>query len=438
MFVAFPALKAGLLNVTRASLLMLPFIWRWKLWRKYRRLSMLLLNIPIFALCIVFAMGLDQCPRTHRWRMLLMTEHEEMAWARRKFEEYVQHDGPLLLKADDPRVERVARVTTRLVTALEQQEQHMIHGASWPPRHHTGEVNRVQEEQEKSRRHGFEPSATAASSFLPFKPGTSNPLKVLEGGDWNVWVVDQPKINAFALPSKDIFVYSGLVDLVDDDTLLSAVLAHEIAHVTQRHAVENLGFLNVASVAFDVLRGVSFALTISFPFITDSAAMFINWLNNIVAERAFSRKLEMEADAVGLDFMALAGSAPQAAFDLWDLMSAVEADAEQHGSPSSFTDKFSLLQTHPPSQVRQDAIKKLLPRALELYRGSTLGKIPPTPGAEVTAKSKAMAMEHDLVGGRKSKDREVRLDEQSPESTSKDSKVVSTEASSENKVAVAA
>jgi predicted Zn-dependent protease len=54
------------------------------------------------------------------------------------------------------------------------------------------------------------------------------------------WFYIQPKINAFALPSKDIFVYAGLVDLVDDDTLLAAVLAHEIAHVTQRHAVENV------------------------------------------------------------------------------------------------------------------------------------------------------------------------------------------------------
>ena len=35
--------------------------------------------------------------------------------------------------------------------------------------------------------------------------------------------------------------------------------------------------------------------------ITDSAGMFINWLNDIVAQRAYSRKLEMEADAVGMD-----------------------------------------------------------------------------------------------------------------------------------------
>lgn len=35
-------------------------------------------------------------------------------------------------------------------------------------------------------------------------------------------------------------MYTGLIDLLDDDTLLSGVLAHEIAHVTQRHAVENV------------------------------------------------------------------------------------------------------------------------------------------------------------------------------------------------------
>jgi metalloendopeptidase OMA1, mitochondrial len=35
-------------------------------------------------------------------------------------------------------------------------------------------------------------------------------------------------------------IYSGLIDLLEDDTLLSAVIAHEISHVVQRHAVENV------------------------------------------------------------------------------------------------------------------------------------------------------------------------------------------------------
>lgn len=50
----------------------------------------------------------------------------------------------------------------------------------------------------------------------------------------------QPRINAFALPTREIVVYTGLIDLLEDDTLLSAVLAHEISHVVQRHAVENV------------------------------------------------------------------------------------------------------------------------------------------------------------------------------------------------------
>lgn len=98
----------------------------------------------------------------------------------------------------------------------------------------------------------------------------------------------QDEINALALPTRQIFVYSGLVDLVDDDDLLAAVLGHEVAHAVERHAVENvspaplwrrapqdahartrarcqMGFLNVATVLFDVIRGVTYALTLSFP-----------------------------------------------------------------------------------------------------------------------------------------------------------------------------
>lgn len=114
-------------------------------------------------------------------------------------------------------------------------------------------------------------------------------------------------------------MYTGLLDLLPkDDAMLAAVLAHEVAHVVERHSVENLGvslsilelegmhrlrgqFLNVAAVAFDVLRGISFALTISFPLVTDTAGVCINWLNDIVATRGYSRKLEEEADAVGLN-----------------------------------------------------------------------------------------------------------------------------------------
>jgi predicted Zn-dependent protease len=52
--------------------------------------------------------------------------------------------------------------------------------------------------------------------------------------------------------------------------------------------------------------------------------------------------------------MAEAGYDPRAALDLWDLMAAVEADAASRGQPLSLSDRLSLLQTHPTSNVRQD------------------------------------------------------------------------------------
>ncbi|WWC71955.1 uncharacterized protein I206_105914 [Kwoniella pini CBS 10737] len=378
-FVAFPALKSGLLGITRFSLLFLPFVFRYKLWQKYKKTSYALIQLPIFAICVVLALGLDQSPRTGRWRLLLMSENEEMAWSRRKQQDVLRNDGPLILSEEDERSKQVSRVATKLVTALEEQDHHIIHGASWPPR--SQELSRVMSEREAQfglsptteviqKRHvHYKPSGTAHSTFMPFRPATSNPLKKLESADWNLYVIDLPQMNAFALPSKDIFVYTGLLSTLPegDDSLLAAVLAHEIAHVTQRHSVENLGFLNIAAVAFDVLRGITFALTISFPMITDSAGLFINWVNDVVAERAYSRKLEQEADSVGLEIMATAGYDPRAAQDLWELMQAVEADAEAAGQAGNVENKLAMLRTHPTSEARQEALAKDMPAALKIW-----------------------------------------------------------------------
>lgn len=52
----------------------------------------------------------------------------------------------------------------------------------------------------------------------------------------------QPQVNAFCLPNKEVFVYTGLLDLLpEDDHILAAVIGHEVAHVLQRHGVENMG-----------------------------------------------------------------------------------------------------------------------------------------------------------------------------------------------------
>lgn len=97
--------------------------------------------------------------------------------------------------------------------------------------------------------------------------------------------------------------------------------------------------------------------------------MFINYLNNVVAKRAYSRKLEEEADAVGLELMATAGYDPRAALDLWELMSCVEEDAARAGRGlQSMEHKLGFLRTHPTSEARMKALEKDMKGALEIWK----------------------------------------------------------------------
>ena len=129
-----------------------------------------------------------------------------MAWSHRKcatlqpaslsltirHKEVLQADGPLLLPPADSRSERVSRVTSRLVTALEEQDHYMVCNATWPPK--SQELGRVIAEREAFEGRGeharYKPSGTARSSFMPWRPASSNPLKRIESGDWNLYVVD--------------------------------------------------------------------------------------------------------------------------------------------------------------------------------------------------------------------------------------------------------
>lgn len=96
--------------------------------------------------------------------------------------------------------------------------------------------------------------------------------------------------------------------------------------------------------------------------------MFINYLNDVVAERAFSRKLEQEADSVGLKLMATAGYDPRAALDLWELMKCVEEDAVSLGKSVNAENKFGFLRTHPTSEERMESLQGDMKGAMRLWK----------------------------------------------------------------------
>jgi predicted Zn-dependent protease len=111
------------------------------------------------------------------------------------------------------------------------------------------QMARIQEETEMEFG-----EALAARIVSPHGPVSTDTSYVIQVGNalargakrtrivYHFRVIDSPQINAFALPGGYIFVYSGLLKAVRDESQLAAILGHEIAHVDQRHCVERFQY----------------------------------------------------------------------------------------------------------------------------------------------------------------------------------------------------
>ena len=122
------------------------------------------------------------------------------------------------------------------------------------------------------------------------------------GESYAVTLLDSPKVNAFALPSGRIYVTRGLLALASDTAELAAVLSHEIAHVTLRHAS-----LRGEREARDVLVSRVVADVLGDP--GEGAALRRRARATLAG---FSREQELEADRVGVATLAAAGFDPHA------------------------------------------------------------------------------------------------------------------------------
>jgi metalloendopeptidase OMA1, mitochondrial len=170
-------------------------------------------------------------------------------------------------------------------------------------------------------------------------------------------VFEAPEVNAFALPGGYIGVNTAIMDLAKTDGQLAAVLAHEIIHVTQRHAVKQ------QSKAILAILGVQWARKKLDQTIDPST---MDQLQNVLGlggegiGLAFSRSYESEADHLGLLLMARARFDPNDAVAFWKRM---EANTTSNGIPE-------ILSTHPSDGNRAESLAEALPEALALYRAS--------------------------------------------------------------------
>jgi predicted Zn-dependent protease len=155
--------------------------------------------------------------------------------------------------------------------------------------------------------------------------------------EWEVQVFASKDLNAFALPGGKIGFYTGILDIMDNDAQIAAVMGHEVAHVNYNHSGERYSQQVGSSVAISVAQAA-----IGTGSQTGQLAMAALGVGAQVGVLLpFSRKHELEADKFGLRYMHRAGYDPNEAIRFWQKMS-----SQKSGSPPEF------LSTHPADATR--------------------------------------------------------------------------------------
>jgi predicted Zn-dependent protease len=140
-------------------------------------------------------------------------------------------------------------------------------------------------------------------------------------------VIDKDLLNAVSLPGGYIYVFKGLIEKVDNDDQLAGVIAHEVGHITARHAVKRIqgayGALILQGLASQsnaqVARGVNFALT----------SLFIE----------HSQEDEFQSDRLSIKYLKKAGYDPREMVRFLEKLKKEQEDAPLQ--------KYSYWRTHP-------------------------------------------------------------------------------------------
>jgi predicted Zn-dependent protease len=182
--------------------------------------------------------------------------------------------------------------------------------------------------------------------------------------DFEFFLVRDPQINAFALPGGFVGVNTGLILSAQSESELAGVLAHEIAHVTQRHIARMIAQQKQSQVFSIATLAAALLLSRASGQAAEAAAAFGS-AGAIQGQLNFTRANEQEADRVGLQILERAGFDPRAMATFFERLQRATRVYET-GAPS-------YLRTHPLTYERiadiqnriRDGSYKQVPDSLE-------------------------------------------------------------------------
>jgi predicted Zn-dependent protease len=160
---------------------------------------------------------------------------------------------------------------------------------------------------------------------------------------WSFKVVDDPIVNAFALPGGFIYVTRGILARFDSEAELAGVLGHEIGHVTARHSASQMSRQQLQQIGLGV--GMIFSETIArYGQLGAAALQLINL--------RYSRGDESQSDELGLRYISRAGYDPDAMIGVFQML------AQAGGEGGDRLPEWQL--THPYPENREADIRALI------------------------------------------------------------------------------
>ncbi|KAL6131932.1 hypothetical protein ACLB2K_070305 [Fragaria x ananassa] len=189
----------------------------------------------------------------------------------------------------------------------------------------------------------------------------------LNGLEWEILVVDEPIVNAYCLPGGKIVVFRGLLNHCKSNAELATIIGHEVGHAIARHTAEAL----TKDMWLVIFLLVFLLFSADFLFVDgqDNAKLLKGlWnLSSVVFTLPFSRRMEMEADYIGLLLLASAGYDPMVAPGVYKKLSGTA------GGSAKWEDYLS---THPSGEKRVENLSqaKVMEEALSIYRDVKQGR----------------------------------------------------------------
>jgi predicted Zn-dependent protease len=161
---------------------------------------------------------------------------------------------------------------------------------------------------------------------------------------WSFKVVDDPIVNAFALPGGFIYVSRGILAHFDSEAELAGVLGHEVGHVTARHSASQMSRQQLQQIGLGV--GMIFSETIR--EYGQLASVGLQLMN-----LRYSRGDESESDELGLRYIGRLGYDPEAMIGVFQMLASVSGGDQEGRVP-----EWQL--THPYPENREQRMRELI------------------------------------------------------------------------------